>query len=54
MLLHMYKKLFPKITDEQLAATTNSNVQLEMYNKTPITQLGICIVEIEHKMISKN
>ena len=49
MPLHIYKKLFPKITYEQLAATKNSNVQLKMYNKTTITQLGTCIVEVEHK-----
>ena len=41
--------MFPKITNEQLVATKNNNVQLRTYNKTTITQLGTCIVEVEHK-----
>ena len=30
-------------------AANNSNVQLRKYNKTAMTQLGTCIVEVEHK-----
>ena len=45
--LYMYKKLFPCITNKQLAAT-KKNVILKMYNKTKITQLGMCTVIIEH------
>ena len=45
---HMYKKLFPSITNEQLATTKNKNVLLKMYNKTTITQLGMCTVSTEH------
>ena len=33
MSLHLYKKLFPRATKEQLAATKNNNVQLKTYNK---------------------
>ena len=40
MALHMYRKLFPNITNEKLSATKNKNVILKMYNKTTITQLG--------------
>ena len=43
------KKLFPKITNEQLVGTKKKNILLKMYNKTTITQLGTCIVEIEYK-----
>ena len=45
----MYKKLFPNITNEQLAATKNIKVQLWMYNQTTITQLGMCTLLVEHK-----
>ena len=46
--LHLYKILFPRATKEQLAATTNKNIQLKTYNRTIITQLGVCEVKIEH------
>ena len=49
MPLQIYKKLFPRITSGKLAATKNESVQLKTYNKTIITQLGTCAVEIEHK-----
>ena len=49
LLLHIYKKLFPRKTREQLAAIKSKGVQFKMYNKTTITQLGTCTVEIEHK-----
>ena len=45
MPLHRYKKLFPRETKEQLAAT---NIKLKMYNHTTITQLGTCKVKMEH------
>ena len=31
--LHLYKKLFPRATIEQLAATKIKNIQLKSYNK---------------------
>ena len=49
MPLHMYKKLFPNITDEQLAAAKNKNDLLKTYIKTTITQLGTCTIIVEHK-----
>ena len=39
MPLHVYKKLFPNITNEQLAKTKDKSVLLKTYNKTTITQL---------------
>ena len=45
MPLHIYKKLFPKITNEQLVTTKHNSLQIKSYNKTAITQLGTCIVE---------
>ena len=54
MPLHIYKKLFPRITNEQLVATKNENIQLKTYNKTTISQLGTCAVEIEHKNKKEN
>ena len=54
MPLHMYKKLFPNITNEQLVETKNKNVLLKTYNKTTITQLGTCTVIEEHKNNKKN
>ena len=49
MPLHVYKKVFPNITNEQLAKTKNKNVPLKTYNKTAINQLGMCTVIVEHK-----
>ena len=40
MPLHIYKKLFPNITNDQLVVTKKNNIQLKMYNKTAVTQLG--------------
>ena len=48
MPLHLYKKLLPRATKEQLVATKNKIIQLKMYNKTAISQLGICKVKIQH------
>ena len=41
MPLHMYKNMFPRATKEQLAATKNNNIQLKMFNRTTMTQLGM-------------
>ena len=46
---HMFKKMFPKVTNEQLAAIKNKHILLKTYNKTTITQLGMCMVLVEHK-----
>ena len=38
---------------KQLAANKNKNIQLKMYNRTMITQLGMCKVKIEHNTKQK-
>ena len=47
MPLYLYKKVFPRVTIEQLAVTKNKNVQLKTYNKATITELGVCRVKLE-------
>ena len=54
MSIHMYKKLFPNVINEQLAITKNKNVLLKIYNKSTITQIGMCTVIVEHKNNKKN
>ena len=46
---HFLKKLFPGVTNVQLAETINKHIILKTYNKTTITQLGTCKVIIEPK-----
>ena len=46
--IHIFRKLFPGVTTEQLATTVNKYILLKMYNKTTITQLGTCKVVVEH------
>ena len=53
MPLHLYKKLSPRAAKEQLVATKNKNIQLKTYNKTTITQLGICKNKLEHNNVQK-
>ena len=53
MPLQIYKKTFPRKTSEQMVATKNESIQLKMHNKTTITQLGMCTVEIEHEKNKK-
>ena len=48
MPLHLCKKLFPRTTIEQLAATKNKNIQVKTYNKMTITQLGRCKAKLEN------
>ena len=50
---HLYKKLFPRATKEQLVETQNKNVQLKTYNKTTITLLVIFKVKLEHNNVQK-
>ena len=49
MPLHIFKKLFPGVTNEQIADTINKCILLKKYNKMTITQLGTCKLMIEHK-----
>ena len=46
MPIHMYKKLFPSITNEQLATAKNKNFLLKTYNKTTITHMNKCVFSI--------
>ena len=48
MPLQVYKKLFPEVINEHLPTSKNENILLKMYDKTTITQLGTCAVEVEH------
>ena len=52
--LHIYKKIFPTATKEQLAATKNNNIQLKLYNRTAITQLSMCKLKLQHHYKQKN
>ena len=47
MPLHIYKKIFPKGTKEQLMTTKNESFKLQTYNIITITQMGRCKVKIE-------
>ena len=51
---HVFRRLFPNVTNEQLAKTKNKHVLLKTYNKTTITQLGIGMVVKQHKNNNKN
>ena len=44
----MYTKLFSRASKEQSVATRNENIILKTYNRTTITQFGICKVKIEY------
>ena len=46
MPLLMFKKLFRNTTEEQVQKSIQSHVRLKTYNKTHITQLGMCMVVI--------
>ena len=51
---YFFRKLFPDVTNEQLAATVNKCILLKTYHKTTITQLGIYKVVTEHKNNKKH
>ena len=53
MLLFMFKKLFKNTSEEQLGKSIKSHIGLRTYNKTNITQLGMCMVVIKLKNIKK-
>ena len=46
---YMFKKLFPRVTEAKLAKPVKNHIELKMYNKTDITQLGMCMVIINYK-----
>ena len=53
MLLYIFQKLFVNIGEDQLKRLVKGNIKLKMYNGTHITQLGICMVQIKLKNITK-
>ena len=46
---YIFKKLFPRVTEAELTKTVKSHIKLKMYNKTVITQLGMCVVIINYR-----
>ena len=50
---YIFKKLFPRVTEAELAKTIKNYIKLKMYNRTVITQLGTCVVIINHKANKK-
>ena len=46
---YIFKKLFPRVTETELAKTIKNHIKLKMYNKTVIAQLGTCAVIINYK-----
>ena len=46
---YIFKKLFPRVTESQLAKTIKSQIKLKINNKIFITQLGMCMVTINYK-----
>ena len=53
MPLFIFKKLFKNVTEEQLQKSIKGHIRLRIYNKTNITQLGMCMVVIKFKNIKK-
>ena len=46
---YIFKKLFPKVTEAELMKTIENHIKLKTFNKTFITQLGMCAVIINYK-----
>ena len=46
---HIFKKLFPRVTESQLAKTVKNHIKLKMCNTSFITQLGTCAVIVVYK-----
>ena len=53
MPLHIFKKLFKNMPEDQLKGSIKGNIKLKTYNGTYITQLGACTVTIEFKNSKK-
>ena len=51
MPFYIYKKLFPKATQEQLAARKDTTIKLKMCIQTTIKQLGICRLQLKHNYL---
>ena len=50
---HIFKRLFKKITEDEIKKTIKGHIKLSTYNKTVITQLGTCAVINNLKNIKK-
>ena len=50
---YIFKKLFPRVTEAELIQTIEKHIKLKKYNKTYITQLGMCVVIINYKINKK-
>ena len=49
MLWHIFKRLFPSVTEAKLKKTIKRHIKLKAYNKIVIAQLGTCAVTINFK-----
>ena len=52
--LHIFQKLFANINEEQLKRLVKGNIKLKMYNGMHIMQLGMCVVQINSKILRKD
>ena len=46
---YIFKKLFPRRTEAELAKSIKNHIKLKTYNKKVIAQLGTCIIIINYK-----
>ena len=46
---YIFKKSFPRVSEAELAKTIKSHIKLKTYNKTVLTQLGMCVVIINYR-----
>ena len=53
MLLYIFQKLFANISKDQLKRSVKGNIKLKMYNGIHIMQLGMFMVQIKFKNITK-
>ena len=41
--------MFPRVTESELMTSIKNNITLKTYDKTFLTQLGMCVVIINYK-----
>ena len=46
---YIFKKLFPRVTEPELAKTIKNHIKFKMYNKTVIIKLGMYMVILNYK-----
>ena len=54
MPLYIFQTLFVNIGKDQLKKSVKGNIKLKTYNGTHIMQLGMCVVQIKFKNVTKN